>query len=132
MSRRLVTLFRGRCDAGLARLVRRRLAALAEFRMPPTLVADCQLIATELITNAVNARATWVEVEVLDVDGQVELRVRDDAAGIPQQRDEDATASSGRGLRIVQGLSDAWGFRSEPLRGKTVWASMSMPSAPSG
>lgn len=108
--------------------VRARLAALPDGRVPRGLVGDCQLIATELVSNAVNAHADWVDVDLLLFDDHLELQVRDQAGGVPIPQEPSVTDTGGRGLRIVDAISSAWGFRTEPDRGKTVWARLNLPA----
>jgi hypothetical protein len=45
----------------------------------------------------------------------------------PQHSDASADAENGRGLTIVQALSDRWGYRSLPSGGKVVYAILGVP-----
>jgi anti-sigma regulatory factor (Ser/Thr protein kinase) len=102
----------------LARAFVRR--TLGSWKMA-SLTADVELLASELVTNAVlHARTalrltlrhdeTGLTVSVLD--GNMRLPA---VAGIPEQ------ATSGRGLVLVERLADAWGVEQNE-DGKTVWA----------
>ncbi|MFI1158747.1 ATP-binding protein [Streptomyces sioyaensis] len=51
--------------------------------------------------------------------------VSDAGAGAPVVRPQDTLAESGRGLQIVDRLSDAWGWTPPDRTGKTVWATVS-------
>jgi anti-sigma regulatory factor (Ser/Thr protein kinase) len=120
-------LFRGSCTPGAAALARRSLRALCESGViAASVVDDLTLAGTELITNAVHAHATELEV-VLTVHGaHVELAVHDDAPGAPTPRDVGLLSTSGRGLRIVEAVALTWGYRPS-VSGKTVWATFSQP-----
>ena len=79
---------------------------------------------SELVTNAVLHAGTDVTVALaLGRDGVLRLEVRDGSARIPQQRRYGAQATTGRGIALVDGLSDRWGV--EPSGGgKTVWCEL--------
>jgi anti-sigma regulatory factor (Ser/Thr protein kinase) len=112
--------FRGHCDHATPARVRRLLGAALDGR-PAELVDGLRLAVTELATNAVQAGATILDVSLLTEPMFLELRVADDAPGLPRQRDPDPTDERGRGLQILDRLADAWGYA--PLAaGKTVWA----------
>jgi hypothetical protein len=48
--------------------------------------------------------------------------VLDPSASAPVLRMPDRTAESGRGLQMVDALSDVWGWSPVTGRGKAVWA----------
>jgi hypothetical protein len=50
--------------------------------------------------------------------------VSDAGSSTPVLVPADPLAESGRGLRIVDELSDAWGWTSPDASGKTVWATV--------
>ena len=71
-------------------------------------VEDVVLIASELVTNAVRAGASAVDVTVRVTRQRLDLLVEDDADGQPLLATPDIEATGGRGLRIVDQLADAW------------------------
>jgi serine phosphatase RsbU (regulator of sigma subunit)/anti-sigma regulatory factor (Ser/Thr protein kinase) len=71
-------------------------------------VADIELAVSELVTNAVEAGATSIEVEIHSRNRRLDAIVSDDAAGWPTLRHADTQDPRGRGLEIVQRLSDTW------------------------
>ena len=103
---------------------RRFVRAGLRDQLPPAklpVVDDLALIVSELVTNAVRAHATNVDVEV-DLDEEhVELRVSDDAGGWPTARVAAVDSLDGRGLDIVDHLADSWRTVRRG-RGKTVIA----------
>ena len=79
---------------------------LADRPIHPDAVRRVLLAASELITNAVTAASAGVDVQVGLDGGQVVLEVADDG---PHTDTEDAASlrtKRGRGLQIVEGLSD--------------------------
>lgn len=109
------------CTTTLARLLGTRGGARS-------LIGDAEMIVSELVTNAVNARGTAAELTITASGAGVRIEVRDDAGGTPQQREPGLEAPGGRGLMIVAALSDSWGVRSA-RSGKTVWAEVSVHRA---
>lgn len=103
-------------SARLARdLVRR---ALAGFDDPVVEIAE--LLASELVTNAV-AHANCAPVMRIDVTGQaVRVAVQDDAPGPVEAREVPHDAPNGRGLLLVDSLAASWGWAPTP-EGKRVW-----------
>jgi hypothetical protein len=78
------------------------------------------LIASELVTNALQHAGMPVAVSLSLEGGYVHLRVRDSSPDHPAARpDEDA--GSGRGLRLVDEAATAWGV-TDRTDGKVVWA----------
>lgn len=98
-------------------------AALA--LLPPDVVADAELVTTELVTNAqlhgagpITVRASWAEPCVL-------VEVQDSGRDLPVLPVQSTEAMTGRGLTLVAALSSAWGVRPVPDGpGKVVWAEL--------
>ena len=78
------------------------------------------LLTSELVTNAVRHGSGPVGLHVDWGNGTVRVEVHDQSPEWPVTRAMDRTALSGRGLRLVDGLSTDWGvLAGKP--GKTVW-----------
>jgi anti-sigma regulatory factor (Ser/Thr protein kinase) len=78
-------------------------------------------VVSELATNAtLHARSDFELRLVLD-GGCVRVEASDRVPGGLQARTYSSTATTGRGLRIVEGLSSSWGV-DPTVDGKTVWA----------
>ncbi|MET7720714.1 ATP-binding protein [Streptomyces mirabilis] len=102
---------------------------LVEFALDswglPGLTEDATLIVSELVANAVrHARADWIRVTVSRVgDRRVRLAVVDKSRVLPQLRTPGLEDVRGRGLHLIDELSDRWG--TDPLPwGKRVWAEL--------
>jgi anti-sigma regulatory factor (Ser/Thr protein kinase) len=79
-----------------------------------------ELMVSELATNCVQHARTPFELVILDEDRQIRVEVRDTGGGRPVVRSPTPAERTGRGLRIVEAMSDAWGI-DPSSRGKTVW-----------
>ena len=86
------------------------------------LVDKVVLIASELVTNAVQAGATAIEIIVRVDPGRLDLVVVDDAGGWPTPTSAALDDVAGRGLSIVDQLTDRWDVAAKK-RGKAVTAS---------
>lgn len=84
-------------------------------------VEGALLCVSEIVTNAVLHAGTRCEVTVEVTDDRVRIAVRDFAPDrLPVQRTLSTTASTGRGLHILAGCTDAWGVDRQE-HAKTVW-----------
>jgi anti-sigma regulatory factor (Ser/Thr protein kinase) len=85
-------------------------------------------LVSELVTNSVeHAECVSVTVLLIYGDGVLRLEVRDqDAAHVPVLRQPGPGDLGGRGLVIVQALSDRWGVRVTDS-GKAVWCEFALP-----
>ena len=105
--------------------IREALTAVSAAR-----VADIELAATELVTNAyAHGHAPRDFRMCAAPDGWLRLEVFDSGDALPQVRPLDATSNGGRGLLLVQALSGRWGT-SRSDGGKTVWAEFSLNDQP--
>ncbi|MFF3420815.1 ATP-binding protein [Streptomyces sp. NPDC002698] len=115
-------------SAGVARsLVRTALAAWQQEE----LVEDALNVITELVSNAVDhARLPSIRVIVArPTENGVRLGVVDRSRTVPTLRtDSNGDQIRGRGLVLVDVLSDRWGTDLHPW-GKTVWAEMKVEPA---
>jgi anti-sigma regulatory factor (Ser/Thr protein kinase) len=87
---------------------------------------DAALIVSELVTNAVAAaravEPVWpVRLWLLSDAARIAVLVWDANPGPPVRSEADATAESGRGLLLVETISDQWGWYPTDV-GKVVWA----------
>jgi len=93
------------------------------------IVADAQLVVSELASNAVLHARTGVRL-TLHSDGKFRVRIelRDDSPRPPAPVAFSDDATSGRGLSMVNALSTSWGFGRQGS-GKTVWAELVVADA---
>lgn len=116
--------------------VRRIVSAhLRHWQLDP-LIDLAALGVTELLTNvhrhAQPDKTCTVEVELL-LD-RLTVSVRDHDPRIPdlsEPADTDAEfATSGRGLAIIEAMSESWGVRPHGDSGKVVWFTLQAPPSP--
>ena len=99
---------------------------------------DVGLVVSELVTNALRHAFTdetrgkpdaLMTLGLLRAGGRQTCAVSDPGAGIPIQGDAGHAAQGGRGLHLVDALSDSWNWAPRYGQGKIVWACFSLPSA---
>jgi len=90
-------------------------------------VDAAELMACELATNCVRHAHTEFELAIHSHE-QIRVEVRDTGDGRPRVRSPSPEEPSGRGLRIVDALSAAWGITPSPP-GKTVWFTLPRSAA---
>jgi anti-sigma regulatory factor (Ser/Thr protein kinase) len=94
-------------------------------------ITDAALVLSELLSNALQ-HATPLPGPGIGVAwsldaGSVRVSVRDGGAHtIPELGEPDPSTTGGRGLRIVDRLSQCWGTGSDDA-GTTVWAEVPVP-----
>jgi anti-sigma regulatory factor (Ser/Thr protein kinase) len=98
-------------------------AALVRYNLG-NYVADAEVVASELATNAIkHAGAASFVLEVVELadSSMVAVVVTDCSLNPPVRHDLVEGGEHGRGLNIVEALSAEWGWQPEPS-GKTVFA----------
>jgi hypothetical protein len=90
-------------------------------------IDDAALVISELVTNAVNAGCSVATVELELHRDHLRLSVADNNQARPRLRSPTPRDAHGRGLRIVERLTSAWGV--DPIEAdangapsKKVWA----------
>lgn len=79
-----------------------------------------ELMTSELATNCVQHAQTCFELAIEAAQREIRVEVRDVGSGRPTRQSPGPTDRTGRGLLIVEAMSDKWGI--EPSsQGKTVW-----------
>lgn len=89
-----------------------------------SVLEDAMLLTSETITNAVLYGGPPIVLAVECTESAMEIRVRDGSPELPRRNDPDEYAQHGRGLVLVDVLSDAWGVDAGP-DGKAVWFRLS-------
>ncbi|MGH8946134.1 MAG: ATP-binding protein [Acidimicrobiia bacterium] len=85
-------------------------------------------VVSELVTNAILHARTPFNVKVTKNHTKIRVDVSDESSEIPAARPYDKAEVTGRGLHIVDALTERWGFFKSP-GGKTVWFEMARESA---
>jgi anti-sigma regulatory factor (Ser/Thr protein kinase) len=103
-------------------MVRRSLRGILNEKGDP-IADDALLSASELVTNAVEHTDHGGEFRAWDPKPDVPMRmeVEDGDPTIPVPLAGEPGRINGRGLMLVESVSDAWGVFATPL-GKVVWA----------
>ena len=95
------------------------------------LAEDAEAIVGEFVANAVSHAARAVAtagsgqplgLRLLRRTGEVMCAVLDPSDTAPVLRAPDRSEEAGRGLQMVDALSDVWGWSPVAGRGKAVWA----------
>ncbi|MDV9190886.1 ATP-binding protein [Streptomyces sp. SR27] len=91
------------------------------------------LLISELVTNAVVHTGCPAVLRMLfGAEGGVRVEVADASDRPPKPRHAEGDDTNGRGLELVDGLADRWGWQPEGV-GKSIWCEVdrSAPAAPS-
>jgi DNA-binding GntR family transcriptional regulator len=101
--------------------------ALGTDELVANALDSAMLIVSELVTNVVRHNDWDLEpvavVAMSRLARTLRIEVHDSEPSLPKPRDADEDAVSGRGLLVVEGLSDRWGADSTP-DGKFVWCEL--------
>ena len=110
---------------------RRLLRGALERSGAEDLTDAATLALSELVTNAFVHVGGEVVVKISATADAVRAEVEDGAAHLPSRRSHAATAGTGRGLQLVEELSDRWGATVR-AGGKVVWFEIGHQPAPDG
>jgi serine phosphatase RsbU (regulator of sigma subunit)/anti-sigma regulatory factor (Ser/Thr protein kinase) len=99
------------------------------------LVAEAELVVSELVTNALLHGKPPVVVRVTAHGSGVRIEVADGSRSTPVRADPGSDAMTGRGIGLVESVSARWGVAPSP-GGKSVWCELEPSStdrlAPNG
>jgi hypothetical protein len=117
-------------DCGAVKLARElAMAALREWGMV-RYASDVELVVSELVTNALRhavprigkEQENIIQLSVMRRGAEFICAVRDSSDLIPQRREPDFMAETGRGLQLISCFSRRWGVVPTVAGGKFVWA----------
>jgi anti-sigma regulatory factor (Ser/Thr protein kinase) len=121
---------------------------LRGWGVPASVIDDALLVVSELTTNAVRHSLTqnqpppWVlrtarvrrfALTLWCMPDHIQIYVHDEDRTPPVLHHPTADSPGGRGLQLVEELSDRWGFvypTPDPSSGKAVWAKLVFPARP--
>ena len=92
-------------------------------------VPDAVLVVAELAANAVMHAGSDFTVGVARRDGIVRIVVGDTSPSLPTVRRSEPATVGGRGMRVVEKLSVAWGA-DLVAGGKLVWVDLAVERTP--
>ena len=121
------------CDPGSISLSRDFVGIHLPEHGLESMVADAQLVVSELATNAVVHARTPFVVVLSRLERSVTLAVSDESNEVPTEVTPGACAwgqETGRGLWLVDQLSQDWGVTALECGNKAVWASFELPLIP--
>jgi anti-sigma regulatory factor (Ser/Thr protein kinase) len=87
------------------------------------------LMVSELATNCIKHTAAGFDLTIIQSSDGIRVEATDRGAGEPTVRSPQPTEPTGRGLQIIDMLSDQWGYERRPGSGKTVWFTLAAPAA---
>lgn len=115
-------------DSGSPRLARQWVRGLIAGDLDGADLDDVQVMVSELATNAVRHGGGGFDVVVSRTAEELRIEVVDASPAIPQAQWVPAGATSGRGLAIVDALSESWGVTALEGGGKAVWFEVLTPA----
>jgi anti-sigma regulatory factor (Ser/Thr protein kinase) len=109
----------------------RRFVTASLKGQPIETVEAAALMVSELATNCVRHAHSDFEIAIETSSGRsMRIEALDAGPGHPEARNPSPSEPTGRGLRIVEALSDRWGIDERP-GGKTVWFEIALQASAS-
>jgi anti-sigma regulatory factor (Ser/Thr protein kinase) len=96
---------------------------------PREVVDIAELMVSELATNCVRYVGSDFTVTIERTPQRVRVDVADGGRDGVEMQDPTPAEPTGRGLRIVDELADAWGVDVASGDGKSVWFTLDLPRA---
>jgi anti-sigma regulatory factor (Ser/Thr protein kinase) len=103
----------------------RRFATDALGEVPLDVRQSVELMVSELATNGIRHGQTSFELVVEQRADEIRVAITDQGGGTPTMRFPGPDEPTGRGLQIVEMLSERWGVERRRDSGKTVWFTLS-------
>lgn len=95
---------------------------------PAATLDAVELMVSELATNCIRHADAPFEITISRSRDRIRVEVTDDAGGTPTMRSPGPEDPTGRGLRIVEMFSEAWGVERRAASGKSVWFLVALPN----
>lgn len=112
-----------------ARIARRAVVEALARVGREDLADTASLLVSELVTNAIVHARTRFELGVTAGPGGVHVSVHDGSDVLPQPRHYGRSATTGRGMSLIDQMADRHGADPDGLDGKTVWFELGETSA---
>jgi anti-sigma regulatory factor (Ser/Thr protein kinase) len=113
-------------DSASSRTARRETISMLGSRCADAVLDDVLMVVTELVNNAIDHTGAACTLTIELRPGTILVEVRD-ADGRPPNRPH-RDDEFGRGLGVVQSLTDRWGI-DRVADGKCVWAEITLPGS---
>jgi anti-anti-sigma regulatory factor/anti-sigma regulatory factor (Ser/Thr protein kinase) len=97
-----------------------------EWRLPAGLSDNAEVVATELVSNAVRHAGGDLTVSVALGNRYIHVSVRDGSPVSPTRQIPDPYHGGGRGLILIDAFTASWGT-TLVAGGKVVWATLRLP-----
>ncbi|MEX2552919.1 MAG: ATP-binding protein [Actinomycetota bacterium] len=114
-------------DSASIATARRFTAAFLRNRELTDLIDTVVLLVSEVVTNAILHSGSGADLRLLSSGGAVRAEVRDRSSVLPAVVQYSDTATTGRGMLIVESLATEWGTEVDG-KGKVVWFSVDIAS----
>jgi anti-sigma regulatory factor (Ser/Thr protein kinase) len=98
----------------------------------PVDVAAIELATSEVVTNALRHAGSAVVLTIRRDGSRIRVEVADRSRRLPVANHAPPDATSGRGLDIVEAVTDAWGAEETADDGKLVWFTVGVGGATVG
>ena len=109
-------------DPGSAAAARRFVAdVLMQRGFSNSTIQDAVLLASEAVTNAIVHAGTDVDVVVVTDSSMARVEVHDRDPSLPVTLALRPDLARGRGLHVIEALSEAWGISHQGESGKCIW-----------
>lgn len=99
----------------------RRFATETLRAAPAEIIEVVELMVSELATNCIRHTGSGFDLAISRGPSEILVEATDHSSRAPHMRSPRPTDPSGRGLRIIEMLSAAWGVDQRRGQGKTVW-----------
>ena|ERR1700674_4473373 len=116
-------------DPASVRLARSFAALAAERWGADVDVATVELATSEIVTNALLHAGSDVAITVRVNDDTIRVEVADSSRERPVVLHAAPDTTSGRGMDIVEAITEGWGVEDIPNGGKVVWFTVAAHSA---
>lgn len=102
-------------------------AHLSRWSVDADVTGDAVLVTSELVTNALRYGCGPRRLELDLAADRLRIAVDDAGDGRPRPRQPVLDQEGGRGLALLEAVSEKWGTDDRPAAGKRVWCELVLP-----